>query len=168
MTDSVALDSLRRSLQDWHDYWLVEAAFTLSRESRLLMLDLMQIPLSWNPVKRVSGDPERNKAIDEVIQHWLTAIQQRLVARACHELNHVLRGESAGRLLAVTQTIPQIHADPVADTLRQAALSAEWQQAVPPVAWAADGRSLILDQFWDPLLGRTISSILEKARGLQL
>lgn len=168
MANTAAMGSLQRSLQDWRDFWLTEAAFTLSRESRLLVLDLSEVPSSLNPIKMFGGDPEHDAAVTALIDHWLGAMQQRMVERACHELNQVLLSESAGRTLTVKKAIPQLTNHSLADQLRKAALSTEWRAAVPRIVWAANGGSELLDQFWAPLLDDACRTTMEKALAHQL
>ena len=167
-TATAEMGSLQRSLQDWRDFWLTEAAFMLSRESRLLVLDLSEIPSSLNPIKLFGGDPEHDTAVQSLVDHWLAAMQQRMVERACHELNQVLLGESAGRTLTVKKAIPQLTEHALATQLRKAALSTDWRTAVPRIVWSSDGSSAVLDEFWAPLLNDACRITLEKARAHQL
>jgi len=95
MVPSVSLaGSIRRTVLDWRDYWLVETELTLNRDAKLLIADLESV-FATRPFAEVimrMGEQSRAR-IDQTLRLWMGELQERLIDRAQAELRFSLRSE---------------------------------------------------------------------------
>lgn len=136
-------EQIRRFL-DWRDYWLAEGAFMLSREVRILEMELNDvsgglIDTVQRMVLRPGGKTELKP--EDVVDSWMEVVQQIFLNAAWEELLAIL----PKNILADKSSPPDLRSSAVGKHIAEAAVKN--REDLEKLIWSNKGSSEVLALF---------------------